>query len=38
MKGIMSSDGEDEKDLNNDDELTSNTKRELSIVKHLRKV
>jgi len=34
----MSSDGEDEKDLKNDDELETNTKKELSILKHMRKV
>lgn len=38
LKGIMSSDGEDEKDLKNDDELETNTKKELSILKHMRKV
>ncbi|KAL4485457.1 hypothetical protein ABPG72_008325 [Tetrahymena utriculariae] len=38
LKGIMSSDGEEDQDLNNDDELQSKTRRELGILKHMRKV
>ena len=34
----MSSDGEEEKELNNDDELASNSRKELSVLKHMRKV